>query len=45
MEKEMETRGLKVNINKTKLVVMCRKPTVRPQRGRYPCRVRAKELE
>ena len=33
----METRGLKVNINKTK--VMGRKPTVRPQRGRYPCRV------
>ena len=31
----METRGLKVNINKTKLMVMGREPTVRPQRERY----------
>ena len=36
---EMETRGLKVNINKTMLMVMGREPAVRPQRGRYPCGV------
>ena len=35
-KREMETRGLKVNINKTKLMVMGREPAVRPQRGRYP---------
>ena len=35
----METRGLKVSINKTKLMVMGREPAVRPQRGRYPCGV------
>ena len=34
-KREMETWGLKVNINKTKL--MGREPAVRPQRGRYPC--------
>ena len=31
--------GLKVNINKTKLMVMGREPAVRPQRARYPCGV------
>ena len=31
-KREMETRGLKVNINKTKLMVMGREPAVRPQR-------------
>ena len=35
----METRGLKVNINKMKLMLMGREPAVRPQRGRYPHRV------
>ena len=35
----METRGFKVNINKTKLMVMDREPAVRPQRGRYSCGV------
>ena len=35
----METRGLKVNINKTKLMVMGRDPAVKPQKGRYPCGV------
>ena len=33
-KREMETRGLKVSINKTKLMVMGRQPAVRPQRGR-----------
>ena len=32
-KREMETRGLKVNINKNKLMVMGRKPAVRPLRG------------
>ena len=31
---EMETRGLKVNLNKTKLMVMGREPAVRIQWGR-----------
>ena len=31
----METRGFKVNINKTKLMVMGREPAVRPQKGRF----------
>ena len=35
-KREMETRGLKLNVNKTKLMVMGTKPAVRPQRGRYP---------
>ena len=35
----MKTKKLKVNINKTKLMVMSREPAVRPQRGRYPCGV------
>ena len=35
--KERETKGLKVNINKTKLMVIGREPAVRPQRGSYPC--------
>ena len=38
-KREMETRGLKININKIKLTVMGREPVVKPQRGRYPCRV------
>ena len=40
-KKEMETRGLKVNIkfNKTKLMEMGREPAVRPQRESYPCGV------
>ena len=38
-KRQMETRGLIVNINKTKLMVMGREPAVRPQRGRYPCEV------
>ena len=41
-KREMETRGLKVNINKTKLMVMGREPAVRPQRERYPCGVCSK---
>ena len=36
-KREVETRALKVNINKTKLMVMGREPAVRPHRGRYPC--------
>ena len=43
-KREMETRGLKVNINKTKLMVMGREPAVRPQRGRYPCGVCGKGI-
>ena len=39
---EMETRRLKVNINKTKFMVMGREPAVRPQRERYPCGVCSK---
>ena len=38
-KREMATRGLKVNINKTKLMVMGRELAVRPQRGSYPCGV------
>ena len=38
-KRQMETRGLKVNINKTKLMVMGREAAVRPQRRRYPCGV------
>ena len=38
-KREMETRGLKVNMNKTKMMVVGREPAVRPQRGRYPCGV------
>ena len=30
--KEMETRGLKVNVNETKLMVMGREPAVSPHR-------------
>ena len=41
-KREMETRRLKVNIKKTKLMVMDREPAVRPQRGRYPCGVCSK---
>ena len=41
-KREMETRGLNVNINKIKLMVMGREPAVRPQRGRYPCGVCSK---
>ena len=42
----METRGLKVNINKTKLMVMGSDPAARPQRGRYQKAVfAAKESE
>ena len=37
-KREMETMGLKVNINKTKLMVMDRAPVVRLM-GRYPCGV------
>ena len=43
-EREMETRGLKVNINKTKLMVMDRKPVVRQQTGSYPYGVCDKEV-
>ena len=32
--REMETRGLEVNINKTKLMVMGREPAVRSQKAR-----------
>ena len=35
-KREMETRGLKVGIIKTKLMVTGREPAVRPQRGNYP---------
>ena len=38
----METRGLKVNINKTMLIVMGSETAVRQQRRRYPCGVRGK---
>ena len=38
-KREMEIRGLKVNIDKTKLMVMGKEPAVRPQRERYPCGV------
>ena len=38
-KRQMEARRLKVNINKTKLMLMGREPAVRPQRGRYPCGV------
>ena len=38
-KREMETRGLKVNINKTKLMVMGREPAFRLQRERYLCGV------
>ena len=38
-KREIETRGLKVNINKTKLMVMGREPFVKLQRRRYPCGV------
>ena len=37
-----ETRRLKVNINKTKLIVIARESAVRPQRGRYACRACSK---
>ena len=33
------TRELKVNINKTKLIMMGEGSAVRPQKGRYPCGV------
>ena len=38
----METKRLKVNINKTKLMMMGREPAIRPQRGRYSCGVSSK---
>ena len=38
-KREMETRRLKVNMNKTKMMVVGREPIVRPERGRYPCGV------
>ena len=38
----METKRLKVNINKTKLMMMGREPAIRPQRGRYSCGVCSK---
>ena len=41
-KREMEIRELKVNLNKTKWMVMGREPTVRPQRRRYPCGVCSK---
>ena len=41
MEKRDGIRGLKVNINKTNLMVMGKEPAVRP-RGRYPCGVCSK---
>ena len=44
-KREMETRGLKVNINKTKLLWIGREPAVRQQRGRYPCGVCSKEVQ
>ena len=44
-KREIETRRLKVNINKTKLIVMGREPAVTPQRGRYPWGFAAKEME
>ena len=43
-KREMENRGLKVNINMTKLMVIGREPAVRPQRGRYPCGVCGKRV-
>ena len=33
----MEKRGLKVNMEKTKMMVLGRKPAVTPESGRYPC--------
>ena len=44
-KREMETRGLKVNINKAKLMVMGREPAVRPERGRHSCGVCGKGAE
>ena len=41
-KRKIETRGLKVIINKTKLMVMNREPAVRPQRGRCQCGVCSK---
>ena len=41
-KRELETRGLRVNINKTKLMVMGREPAVRPLRRRYPSGVCSK---
>ena len=38
-KRETETGGLKVNLNKIKLMVMGREPAVRPKRGRYRCGV------
>ena len=42
-KREMETRGLQVNINKSKLMLMGREPIVRPQRGRYQCGVKGQQ--
>ena len=33
--KEWESRGLKVNIDKTKMMVVVREPAARTQRGRH----------
>ena len=38
-KREMETRGFKVNMNKTNLMVIVREPTVKPQGRIYPCGV------
>ena len=36
-KRELETRGLKVNMDNTKVMVVGREPALKPQRGRYPC--------
>ena len=38
-KRELETRGVKVNMDKTKMIIVGREPAVRPQRGRYSCGV------
>ena len=37
--RELEARGLKVNMDKTKKIIVGREPAVGPQRGGYPCGV------
>ena len=41
---ELETRGLKVNMDKIKMMVVRSKPAMRPQRSRYPRGVCGKEV-
>ena len=36
-KRQMETRGLKINMEKTKVMVSGRQPKERTEQGRYPC--------